>query len=439
MTGQRTDGAPVTLPKTFWRKLLGPLTAVFMITSLLFVAMAESAAAATPSGHATISFACTGKRQILVDLYNDGGPGAAQIMFQFKNNLTGYSSASVDVSVADSPLRTSFPLNPAPKVGDSYNLTVTGPSNYSKTFIGVFNCGSPGPTQVTPQEPKFHDVDGTVDDTYTIVPTTGVVYKVDGKTMTGTNPGRGTVTVTAEAAPGCNCTLVNYKPWTYKFTDNNPVVPVAPAQPIYNDVDKSYTIPFTYVDCFVYHAPRSNETLTPGKLYEHGPGEVFIDATLKDGSGCVLKEGATTHFKHTFPADQVLPTTTQPAPLSTTVRPSPTTSLPAPTTTVPPASTSTVPVPLKGNNPPPAQSPIKVTPPVVGNVPAPQPPAVVQVPVVSDNGLNPGFNAETGWEDVVGSPAPQRTNYLLWASLLFGLGLASGAATVVSVRSNGEA
>jgi hypothetical protein len=92
----------------------------------------------------------------------------------------------------------------------------------ASTWMQVFtneDCGGNGGNQTTtPSAVTFNDVCATVNDTYTIPSTTGVVYKVNGQVVAaGSHTATGTVTVTAEALMGY--TLTGTTTWTHTFTN----------------------------------------------------------------------------------------------------------------------------------------------------------------------------------------------------------------------------
>lgn len=129
----------------------------------------------------------------------------------------------------------------------------------------------------------------------------------------------------------------------------------------------------------------------------------------------MLKEGAQTEFDHTFLANQS--TTTQPAPTTTATQP------PAPSVAVVPVTVA------KPSVSPVVQPPVATASPVANTT-------VVQFPVSND--LNPGFNAKTGWDEVVTPSAPHRFNYRLWAGVFAGMALAFGVGAIFSGRKSGE-
>lgn len=96
-------------------------------------------------------------------------------------------------------------------------------------FIWVFTYTNQAcPTPVTPEAPSQTDKCGTDKDGYTIPNTTGVIYKVDGNVATtGFHPAAGTVTITAEAAPGY---ILNGQS-TWQFTFTNEACPPEPCVP----------------------------------------------------------------------------------------------------------------------------------------------------------------------------------------------------------------
>jgi hypothetical protein len=97
---------------------------------------------------------------------------------------------------------------------------LNGTTSWSNTFDAT-----PCPTEGTTEPVVFTEACGTANDTYTIPSKAGVVYKVNGKVVTaGTYAGTGTVTVTAEAAPGY--ILSGDTTWTHDFTNEAcPVIP----------------------------------------------------------------------------------------------------------------------------------------------------------------------------------------------------------------------
>ncbi len=125
---------------------------------------------------------------------------------------------------------TGAPFNGTQKSGDKWGdiiptFTYDGNSyslNYDAAGMATFrnNCNvTVPPLEAEPAAVTFTDICATVNDTYTIPSTTGVVYKVNGVvTPTGTYPATGAVNVTAEAL-NSDYELSGTLTWSHNFTN----------------------------------------------------------------------------------------------------------------------------------------------------------------------------------------------------------------------------
>lgn len=209
-----------------------------------------------------------------------------------KNGATVKNGATA--SVADGASTTVNLTGLAPGV---YTMTITGSDGTTgTTSFTIAQCDEP----VTPAAPIQKDECGTNNDGYTIVATTGVVYKV-GNTVVGTgfHPATGTVVITATAEAGY--VLQGTNSWTFAFKDvpcDTPVATVAPTKA--NDecgtANDKYTIPS--VEGVDYYVNGSLVPIPSGTYPINGNASIVI--TAKAQTGYVLTNNSATTWTLTF-------------------------------------------------------------------------------------------------------------------------------------------
>lgn len=215
----------------------------------------------------------------------------------------------------------------------------------AETTVTVDACVTPPSlSAATPNAPTFSDKAGTVDDTYSVVDTAGVTYLVGNVVTTGTHPGTGMVTVTAEAQSGY--VLAGTRTWSFQFTDVVGSTSITPAAPTFTDkagtAHDTYTVP----------SMVGVQYLVDGVLTATGtyPGAGTVTITAQPTAGHVLNGTTTWTFQFTDVGAPDVGAPQAVAPTTTTVA--------------------------------------SVVPPAVAGQPA----------------LNPGFGAKTGWGEDGNTP-----------------------------------
>lgn len=147
------------------------------------------------------------------------------------------------------------------------------------------------PKAATPVEPKWDDQAGS----YTITAVEGIIYKVDGKVVSGkvsvTPPE--TVTVTAEAASGYY--IPDDASITFKHSFQKVVSPLAPK---FDDKKFTYTIPDD--PYFIYSI--GSVAVKAGEYTANPKSEIKIDASLKNDLGAgIIADSKVVSWQHLFP------------------------------------------------------------------------------------------------------------------------------------------
>ncbi|MFD1845160.1 CAP domain-containing protein [Arthrobacter flavus] len=163
-----------------------------------------------------------------------------------------------------------------------------GTVSWSHTFVRPS-------TTVTPAPVVFTDKDGTAQDTITIPSTEGVEYTIGGtRTPAGTHPGKGYVSVYANAKPTYIIRDGATTRWTKEFKETP--YRVTPAPVVFTDKDgtakDTVTIPFT----------TGVEYLLAGKPTAKGvyTGKGAVTVTARARTDYVLEPGATAKWTTTF-------------------------------------------------------------------------------------------------------------------------------------------
>lgn len=421
-----------------WLRWLRVVVVSLLVAMTGSFAVASGALASPPTGggkgYVTVYNQCTGIPEVSIQYHNNDA--TSPVFFTVKDTVSGKVLSTSSSSVPPGQVYTGqIAMH---KNGTPYDLTATSSLGYSERFQGTFDCGAKPPpasgggieTSFTLQPPTWVDKCGTQNDTYILHAKNGVgFYDMPGRVAFPlVNPPRGLVTIHAIAFPGFR--IIGQDTWSYTFTD----VPCAPPAPI----SVTPATPTLNGNTLTVPSTSGVDYLLNGKVVAPGtyPVTGTVTVTVVAKTGYTLT--GTSSWSFTAPP-VVIPPVVPPAPQPPVVVGNPPPVAHNPPVVVPPAP-----------QPPVVHQPPVLPPPIVVHAPVVAPPVVVPAPAANSpvgggqlaptTGLNPGFGANTGWEETSPSQGNSSQSWLLVGLAALSVGLAVGVSLwLVRRRMSGDA
>ncbi|MDO4791147.1 MAG: cell wall-binding repeat-containing protein [Buchananella hordeovulneris] len=185
-------------------------------------------------------------------------------------------------------------------------------SPVSQTPAASASATASAPTTITPVAPIFYDPAGNENDKIHISMQPGVIYKMEGKEVSGSllvSKRNAPIVITAEPAPGYVFAPGSETTWSHTYADDSALIPdpvvLTPPAPEFKDpagtANDQIVIPSVTGVIYMIDGVEVSGTITSVKRGE----PTVITAVVKDGF--MLAPGAQTRWTHTYEAEVITP------------------------------------------------------------------------------------------------------------------------------------